>query len=146
MNWGHKIVLSYLAFIVFIAIIATKAMRENIDLVSKDYYQQEIDYQDQIGRINNAKENDAVMTFTYEGEKKSASVSFPEKHFTSATLVFYRPSDASKDFKVELNAKDNKTMFDVPLDKLSAGLWKAKIHWTDGVKEFYKEEDFVSVQ
>lgn len=143
MNWGYKIIAAYICFAGFLAFIASKAMRQNIDLVSKDYYQQEIEYQDQIGRIHNAESADASMKFDYLSNEKAAKITFPESHFTSAKLVFYRADDAKKDFTINLKAIDKSNSFDIPLSKLSKGLWKAKILWTDGKKEFYKEMDFV---
>ena len=57
--------------------------------------------------------------------------------------MLYRPSDAKKDQKIDLKSNGSVTSFTIPLSKLSTGLWKAKILWTDGKKEFYKEMDVV---
>jgi hypothetical protein len=143
MNWGYRIVLAFVCFITFMGYIATKAMRQNIDLVAKDYYQQEIQYQDQIKRIHNADELDIGLHFDYLADVKSAKIVFPDKHFNTAEVMFYCPSNAKKDFKITLKSTGDQTEFMVPLSKLSNGLWKVKILWTDGEKEFYKEQDFV---
>jgi hypothetical protein len=143
MNWGYKIVFAYVFFVIFIAVIATKAMRSNIDLVEKDYYQKEMVFQDQIGRVNNAKAIDAQLKFDYYSGSKTAELEFPKNHFKSGTVVLYRPSDAKKDQKIDLKSNGSVTSFTIPLSKLSTGLWKAKILWTDGKKEFYKEMDVV---
>jgi hypothetical protein len=143
MNWGHKIVFAYIGFAGFIGLLAVKAMRQDIDLVSKDYYEQEIQYQDQIGRMKNAGEAESQLIFDYVATEKLAKITFPVKHFTTAKLMFYRPSDAKKDFQMHLKANGKSSSFNIPLSQLSNGLWKAKILWTDGKKEFYKETDFV---
>jgi hypothetical protein len=142
MNWGYKIVFAYISFAGFIGFIAVKAMRQNIDLVSKDYYQQEIQYQDQIGRIKNAAAIEH-LDFDYSAQQKKVKITFPASHFTAAKLVFYRPSDAQKDIQINLKADGKTPTFEVPVSKLSTGFWKAKILWTDGKKEYYQETDFV---
>ena len=53
MNWGTKITLSFIAFVGIIITMVVISMRQDISLVAKDYYVQEIAYQDQIDRIRN---------------------------------------------------------------------------------------------
>ena len=56
MNWGKSIILAFVLFAGFIATLVVVCVREDISLVSKDYYKEELLYQDQIQRLNNASQ------------------------------------------------------------------------------------------
>ena len=44
MNWGKSIVLSFILFAAFIGTLVTVCIRQDISLVSKDYYEEELQY------------------------------------------------------------------------------------------------------
>lgn len=56
MSIGHWIVVSFVLFAAFIGTLVAVCLREDISLVTKDYYQEELAYQDQIQRLNNVAE------------------------------------------------------------------------------------------
>ena len=45
MNWGYKILTVYIIFIAGILFLVFKSSNQNQDLVTKDYYEQELKYQ-----------------------------------------------------------------------------------------------------
>ena len=45
MNWGHRIIILYVGFVLLIGTMVYLSSRENVDLVSSDYYDQEIKFQ-----------------------------------------------------------------------------------------------------
>jgi len=53
MNWGTGIVIAFVCFAGVLATIVTISMKQDVGLVAKDYYKQEIAYQDQIDRKTN---------------------------------------------------------------------------------------------
>ena len=44
MNWGKGIVIGMVSFMSFIIVMVVSMMRQSADLVSEDYYQQELNY------------------------------------------------------------------------------------------------------
>ena len=57
-NWGTGIVLSFVAFIIFILYFVYLASTDNKadhDLVTKEYYKEELNYQKEIDAGNNAQ-------------------------------------------------------------------------------------------
>ena len=48
MNWGFKILMLYAAFVGMIIFLVFRTAHENIDLVTEDYYQQELAFQNKI--------------------------------------------------------------------------------------------------
>ena len=70
MNWGWKIVVVYSGFVVMTLGMVFYFMGHKVDLVAKDYYKQEIEYQDQIDKITNAKSLDEPIGFEYTAAEK----------------------------------------------------------------------------
>ena len=57
-SWGHKILFAYLAFVAGIMFLVFKASQEDYDLVTANYYEAELKYQD----IIDQKENTARLS------------------------------------------------------------------------------------
>jgi len=60
MSWGNKLVLVFIVFGLFIGVLVYKAMNTKSDLVSKEYYKEELKYQEKIDGMNNAAKLSAV--------------------------------------------------------------------------------------
>jgi hypothetical protein len=53
MNWGYKIAITFILFGALIIFMVVKSFQQNIDLVTDDYYQEELKYQQQIDKLEN---------------------------------------------------------------------------------------------
>ena len=53
-NWGYKIVLVYCVFVAGILYLVVQSSRQQMDLVTDDYYAQEIKYQEKIDQSKRA--------------------------------------------------------------------------------------------
>ena len=140
MNWGFKIVISFLAFMAIIISMVVICMRQDVSLVAPDYYKQEIAYQSHIDKQKNAILAADKMEFTYnKGDEQFSLVS---KEYAEGELHLYRPSDATKDVKVPfiVNSGEQATITSKGLEK---GLWKAKLTWQKGEKTYYLEKTVV---
>lgn len=144
MNWGYKIGLVYGGFVVFvIAMVVLCVKQDDIHLVSKEYYKEEIAYQDQIDKLQNAEQIRGQMGFQYVGEKQVVEFFFPQ-FLADATgeILFFRPSDARKDVKVAVHMDESGKQV-VPVAQLDKGLWKVKIKWSANNKDFFSEQVLV---
>ena len=54
MSWGYKILGVYLVFVTGIVFLVIKSSNQKVDLVTKDYYEQELMYQDKINETARA--------------------------------------------------------------------------------------------
>lgn len=144
MNFGHKIGIFYGLFVVFMITLVTLCIKQkDISLVSDDYYKQEIDYQAEIEKQHNAEQLATPVQIAYAGEKQLVTVSFPEEQKGATGKVkFYRPSDAKKDFTVDLTLKDT-AIQEIPVNHLAKGLWLVKIEWEKAGKGYLKEQKIV---
>jgi nitrogen fixation protein FixH len=137
-GWGTRIAFLYGGFVLIIAALVIGSMRQNYDLVSKDYYQQELEYQKTIDAGKNqaalsapvhlhANESNVVLKFPSEFEGKTLA----------GKIHFYSPVDAAMDKSFELVAENN-SMF-IRRSELHNATYKVKIGWQVDGKEYYQE-------
>ena len=144
MNWGSKIVLTFIVFIAIMATMVIISMRQNVNLVADDYYAQEIAYEDQINRIKNTKALESAPVILFEKEKTLVKLDFQKssKPFKKGELLLFRPSDRYQDVKAKIKLDEN-GQFRMSVNGHAPGLWIVKINWSDGEKEYYAEKQVV---
>lgn len=138
MNPGKWIIVVFVLFAAFIGTLVTVCMREDISLVSKDYYTQELAYQERITRINNSAAlfNKPQVTATRE----SIRVTFDSLSFVDqGKLDLFCPSDATMDRSFEFTRSDEQT-FTYKMSGLKSGMYRVKLLWSMDGKDFYQEE------
>ena len=143
-NWGTGIVIAFVLFISFILYFVIKASTQekyNYDLVSEEYYKDELNYQSEIDKQNNAKELNIKIALTKT--KDGIEISFPEDYITESingNVSLYRPSNQSLDFDIPFVLSMPSTLL-IPDNKLVGGHWDIKIYWTKNNKDYlYKKE------
>ena len=142
MNWGWKIVVLYSAFVVMTLSMAIYFMGQKVDLVADDYYKQEIEYQSQMDKISNAKSLKEPIGFEYLRADRSVKLSFPQAHVKQdlhGKIHFYRPANANEDKEYDVRPTDSGEQL-IAVSGFSKGLWKIKISWSSGGKEFFDEK------
>ncbi|WP_435355638.1 FixH family protein [Emticicia sp. SJ17W-69] len=144
MNWGKKIAIVYLSFVAFMGFMVWKCLQQkDINLVSEDYYQKEIAYQDNIDQMNNTNQLSSELKFGYKPENQVVKLDFPKESVGATGEVnFYRPADAKKDFAVKLEIANVESQ-SIPVASLDRGLWVVKVSWKKDGKGYYKEEKMV---
>ncbi len=139
MSWGTKITLSFVAFVAVIITLVVISMRQDISLVARDYYVQEIAYQDQIDRIRNNEELGELKTeVVYDRSAGKIVLKAPGAEALEGTVYFFRPSDATLDKKYSIRIRDGRQVF--AASDFQKGLWRVKVSWQVDEKEFYTEK------
>ncbi|WP_106793393.1 FixH family protein [Aquimarina sp. Aq78] len=143
-NWGTAIVLVFIGFISFILYFVVK-MNINSDyehdLVTEDYYKQELAFQNEINAEKNSKTllKDVIVKKTAEG----LAISFPEdKNYNdiSGTISFYRPSNKKLDFEIPISLSTSELIIE---DKnLLEGRWNITIDWKYGNTSYLFKKSF----
>ncbi len=134
LNWGQSLFLALALFIIFIGSFVYKSLmmpEYNHSLVSEEYYKEEIHYQQEIDRLNNAVEltQNLVVKRTPEG----LSLIFPDTFDyskISANLKLQRIADESFDITKKL--KLDSLTYLVPDKHLVKGRYSIKIDWEYG--------------
>jgi hypothetical protein len=138
MNWGKSIVLAFVLFAGFIAVIVTICMRQDVNLVSSQYYKDDLAYQQQLDRKNNteALEEKPVIVLTAD----QLQVSFPEKtSIDGGSVKVFRPSNDKLDQYFGLKASDESIQV-FPVKELTSGAYRVKMTWVVQGTEYYIEE------
>jgi hypothetical protein len=130
-NWGTAIVLAFIGFISFIMYFVISMNfndKYNHDLVTEDYYKEELGYQDDINKQNNAQALD--QDITYEKTSEGLVFKFPENFDTkkiTGKVFLYRPSNKQLDFETPISLSESYLL--VPDKRLLDGRWNITIDW-----------------
>ena len=130
-NWGTGIVLAFVGFISFIlyfVITMSTNAKYDHDLVTEDYYGQELEFQNNLNKEKNAKtlKQDIIWKKTDEG----LLLIFPEEmnpHNISGNVFLYRPSNKQFDFEIPISLSDHHLL--IPDKRLLDGRWNIIIDW-----------------
>lgn len=118
MNWGKGIAIAMGMFIVFIVILASTLMSHKVDLVSEDYYQQEVNYQDEIDARERGYSFQPIIATIQDDY---LSIRIPDDWSTrQVEVVLTRPNDQTLDRKYSIT--DTKSLL-VPLRQLTKGAY-----------------------
>jgi hypothetical protein len=138
-NWGTGIAISIIIFMVIIIVIATIFMNQRVDLVTDNYYEKTLTYQDQINTYKRTAGLDGKISLKYTDNR--LALSFPRSYFqrvNEGQLYFYRPSDSRKDFTVSLQLDENGSQA-LNTARVEKGYWKVEIKWTMDKKDYLSE-------
>jgi hypothetical protein len=142
-NWGYKIVFIYVVFVSGILYLVVQSSRQQMDLVTDDYYAQEIRYQE---KIDQSKRAAALSeSIHYQLINDGIEIIFPKefqgKTITGNALLYY-PANEQKDVAAVVNTNQGKMLITIP-DKRS-GMHILKITWeADGVSYYFEESVFL---
>lgn len=116
------------------------SMTKNIDLVSDNYYEQGIKYQNQIDmNVNSVEYSDKIKTELKDSELLIEYSEDLRKGNFSGEIKFYRSSDAKKDFKVNIETGE-KGFQHIPVMNLDKGLWKVQFSFKRDNKNYFLEK------
>ncbi|TNJ43522.1 FixH family protein [Tamlana fucoidanivorans] len=130
-SWGTGIVLAFVGFISFIMyFIVTMNVNKDFEheLVTDDYYAEELAYQNDINKLNNAK--GLAENISYSKTNEGLMITFP-KTFDykniSGKVFLYRPSNKQLDFETAISLSNPYLL--IPDNRLVDGRWNIKIDW-----------------
>lgn len=139
MNWGKSIILAFVIFVAFIATLVTVCMRQDVDLVTKEYYKEELVYQSQIDRMAHTAMLEHKPVLRIEGGY-ILKVSYPDFHrLSSGVLELFRPSDPSLDKEFELSRTSNGAQY-FSTKGMNRGMYRARMRWTMDGQDFFIEQ------
>jgi hypothetical protein len=138
MSWGRWIVLSFVLFAVFIGTLVSICVRQDLNLVSGNYYQEELAYQQQIERMENANKLEQQPSMMIVGQELEVKFN-GFNNLEEGQVDLFRPSDTRFDRKFVLrNAPGESQLFDVSM--MPKGMYHAKMKWSMNGKEYFVEQ------
>ena len=136
-HWGHGITIFVGSFMIMIIYFVVSSFGHKSELVAVDYYQQEVNYQQQIEKKANALNWEVAIKQTSQG----LEITFP-KAVNQGNIHFFRPSNKELDFEVPIQLNDQYEQV-VDLIEVKTGLWKIKFEWEKDGKHFFYEKSIV---
>ena len=140
MNWGNKLLVTFVVFACGIFYLVYRAMHIETALVSKEYYKDELKYQQVIDGTNSANALSAKVQITQQDEHINVQLPVEMRsEKVSGIIWFYCASDAKKDKQVaiELNSEAAQQ-----IDKklFLPGNYTVKVDWDNRNKHYHSEE------
>jgi len=138
MNWGYKILTVYIIFVAGIIFLVFKSSSQNQDLVTTDYYEQELKYQQKIDEMQRANALSAEVK--YEISSNDIMVSFPEEmkgKKLTAHVLLYCTADKNKDIEQDLSTGNGQLMIKFPSS--NKGAHELKITWVVNGTSYYNQ-------
>ena len=143
MNFGNKLLLVFAAFAGLLSYMTYRCFAVPVDLVSTEYYKDEISYQDIIDGTKNANalngktvvlESNGTVTIQLPAEMKG--------HLVKGTILFYSPSQIENDRHVTLTT-DNDAKQLIDAKTLKKGNYTVKIDWKENNNHYYAEKQLI---
>ncbi len=142
LNWGWSIFIAigmFMSFILYFVIkVQTNSSYDN-ELVIEDYYKQEIGFQQEINKQQNAQNlQEKVQINT---TPKGIEVVFPkvfEATKIKGKMSLYRPSNLKLDFEKSFSLSTSNLL--IPTSELVSGRWDITLDWTYEGKSYLNKQ------
>jgi hypothetical protein len=140
MNWGHKITIVIISFILIMSGMVFVAMKQTNEMVDKNYYDKEIHYQAKIDAAHelNTISKEPVFLHIPQGLR----IQIPESlvaGFSNGHLELLNNSNNKND--VILNfTPDAKGQYTIDNSLLATGSYIGRAEWENKGKKYYREQ------
>lgn len=142
--WPWALIGFFVVAILGTATLVLISVNHRTELVSPDYYDQEMRYQtrhDQLKRTEPWADRIAVQHASGQGIR----VQLPREHAAlkaTGRIELYRPSAAGADrsFPLALDAEGRQVL---PTDGITPGLWKVRLQWQVANEDYYADRQLV---
>ncbi len=141
-NWGTGILIFFILFAVSMTSAVIATTRHPPQMVQKDYYALDLNYQEHLEKKQNAAALPASPEVRFNAGQKAIAVRFPDGMTAqTGTAKCYRSITTSDDVTTKI---ENTASLDIPAEGFAAGRWHVELDWqtADG-KKFYWETAIV---
>ena len=134
MNWGTKIVLGMVAFMLFIVamVVYMFSVHGNDALVDEDYYEKGINYNQEYNATKNVATDHAEPKITL----KEGQLIIDLKDSASYELKLMRPSTVKDDIKDKGFTISDDHLILISTKNMHPGLWFLELKWKSNSKEY----------
>jgi len=141
--WPLGIILTFALFFCGMATVVAIAVTHRENLVSENYYESELKFQDQIDASTRANKSGATVTCDSAGRR--VNIVLPAAHLAekfSGTVEFYRPSAPELDRAFRLDPRaDGRQTLDVA--GFATGLWLVRARWNAAGQNYFLEQKII---
>ncbi len=143
MNWGNRLLLVFVVFGGGIGYMVYRCTQMPEDLVSANYYKDELAYQHVIdgARRANALSGRVELSRTADGVRLQLPAEMRSRQ-VHGSVQFYCPYDAARDRDLPLST-DTGGIQDFSAGKILPGRYTVKVSWTAGGIGYFNEQPFI---
>ncbi len=145
MNWGYRIFAFYTGFVALTIFMVYSAFQHNVNLVTADYYERELEYQkiiDGAKNVNAAEEKVAISLSSDELTVVLPAINPAQIPLQDVELWLYNEADGSRDVIASFDeAMTNR--FILPLGESQKGRYVLKVKWEQSNTPFYFEKPMI---
>lgn len=135
-NWGSGIFIFFSFFVVSMVYAVISTTKHAPQMVQKDYYALDMNYQERLERKQNVAGLSAIPQVSFDAGSQKIRVHFPEIAL-SGTAKCFRPATTRDDFSTKI---ENTTLLDIPAEGLATGRWHVELEWeNEAGKKFFWE-------
>jgi hypothetical protein len=140
-SWGSGLVIAIAIFMVSTLGFVFFATTLDFDLVTEHHYEEGVEYQQVIDRVEQSHTLSHPVQFNYKRNEQALRITFPEdvaEQAKQGTLTLYRPDDASLDQEKKLTrfTQNGLTVEEI---ELTPGKWTAQLKWSADQTQYYSE-------
>lgn len=138
-TWEYAVAGFFLFFILGVLAVVFLTLDDRNDLVTEHYYDAEIQYQQQIDRIERTKalSEPPAIELIAEGVRIRFPNEFRRGDLTG-TVHVYRPDDQRLDIQIPVGPDDENVQL-IPAALLSPGRWRVRMTWNGRGVGYYSE-------
>ena len=143
MNWGHKILLVIIAFVLIMFGMVYIAFQQNNELIDNNYYEKEVKYQSLIDASRRL--NDASNQKIFTQNESIISIKLPinlVQKFNNGKIEFLKNDDQSKDIRVSF-VPDSLGVYNIEKNKFGKGSFTARVEWYNEKTMYYRTEKLI---
>ncbi len=131
MNWGIGIAIVYILFVLGMLTLVFKSRSQKIDLVTENYYQQELAYQEEIDAKQRVEDSGCMPVIQKKSNQYQIQIPGSKGNPIQGSLLAYCPSNKKADRLISLKpTNDGQWLLD--LESLSTSQYILKLHWSKG--------------
>ena len=127
-NWGTGIFIFLILFLMAAAVFIIFAVRQDVNLVHKNYYEKGVDYSEQMNVISRSSEyKNAIEIVNLDKYLVVDIKEYLSLKIDSGQIVLYRPSDSKRDVIIPVEKQSSKIT--IPKNNLIHGRYILKFYW-----------------
>lgn len=139
MNWGKKLVMGMITFMLFIVVMVLIMFNSKKDaLVDNDYYEKGINY----NKVYNRKEQTKTDHASPEVSANQDMIIIRFREHAKGTAGLMRTADKALDKSVPFESNLNNQVI-IPARQLKKGSWRLIIEWMSGDKSYLYEQEII---
>jgi hypothetical protein len=145
--WPLGIIAAFVLFISGTVGLIVFAASQKTELVSEDYYEQELRYQQHLESLERANRLAAPVFVNFDATADRIEIRLPRQEPAPASgrIELYRPSAGGLDRHPDFKPDPTGRQF-LDARELRSGLWRVRVTWMAGGQEFCVDRKIVVVR